>query len=61
MSLDSRTRLALEHMLDAITDLRALLAGKGRAEFVADRLCQRAGSSAASRSYPRLRAGFRRS
>ena len=41
MSLDSRTRLALEHMLDAVTDLRALLAGKGRAEFVADRLCQR--------------------
>ena len=41
MSLASRTRLALEHMLDAITDLRALLAGKGRAEFVADRLCQR--------------------
>lgn len=41
MSLASRTRLALEHMLDAITDLQALLAGKGRAEFVADRLCQR--------------------
>ncbi|MGD9509182.1 MAG: DUF86 domain-containing protein [Geminicoccaceae bacterium] len=41
MSLDGRTRLALEHMLDAITDLRALLAGKGRADFVADRLCQR--------------------
>lgn len=41
MSPDSRTRLALEHMLDAVTDLRALLAGKGRAEFVADRLCQR--------------------
>jgi uncharacterized protein with HEPN domain len=41
LSLDSRTRLALEHMLDAITDFRALLAGKGRAEFVADRLCQR--------------------
>lgn len=28
-------------MLDAVTDLRALLAGKGRSEFVADRLCQR--------------------
>ena len=41
MSLDSRTRLALEHMLEAIMDLRALLAGKSRAEFVADRLCQR--------------------
>ena len=41
LSLDSRTRLALEHMLDAITDLRALLAGKSRVEFVADRLCQR--------------------
>ena len=38
---DSRTRLALEHMLDAIVDLRALLAGRDRAEFVADRLCQR--------------------
>jgi uncharacterized protein with HEPN domain len=41
LSLDSRARLALEHMLDAITDLRALLGGKDRAEFVADRLCQR--------------------
>jgi uncharacterized protein with HEPN domain len=41
LSADSRTRLALEHMLDAVTDLRALLTGKGRAEFVADRLCQR--------------------
>ena len=28
-------------MLDAITDLRALLAGKSRVEFVADRLCRR--------------------
>ena len=28
-------------MLDAIVDLRALLAGRDRAEFVADRLCQR--------------------
>ena len=37
----SRTRLALEHMRDAIVDLRALLADKGRAGFVADRLCQR--------------------
>ena len=41
MSLDSRTRLALEHMLDAVVDLRALLGGKGQAEFAADRLCQR--------------------
>ena len=41
LSLDVRTRLAREHMLDAITDLRTLLAGYGRAEFVADRLCQR--------------------
>jgi uncharacterized protein with HEPN domain len=37
----SRTRLALEHIRDAIMDLRALLVGKWRAEFVADRLCQR--------------------
>lgn len=28
-------------MLDAITDLRVLLGGKDRAEFVVDRLCQR--------------------
>ena len=28
-------------MQDAIHDVRALLAGRGRAEFIADRLCQR--------------------
>jgi uncharacterized protein with HEPN domain len=38
---DARTRLALEHMREAIADMRALLAGRDRAAFVADRLCQR--------------------
>lgn len=38
---DSRTRLALEHMRDAIADLRALLDGRTRGEFARDRLCQR--------------------
>jgi uncharacterized protein with HEPN domain len=38
---DSRVRLALEHMRDAIADLRALTDGKTRAEFVQDRLCRR--------------------